>query len=303
VSEEVCVIAKYVIRTIIGLCVLVFGVCHNAESSFRPEVFEYENGLMSVKGRRMPLFPLLVKISETTGIEIFVLGQVRERYVSANLVEKPLYDALRSILNGYNYAVLYSGKQPLNGVHVMTSSRMNKAPRHPFAAIDTTSQVQEENRLAKGGDGFEAVFQEKDEMPTHVASVGVPQSEVEIGHGETRQSDGEYNAVIHQTPPPSYQDGNKPHKEGQQSISTSKSQVPGEQSISSPAEPIPPTIKPYTRERWLLGMIERLGQRIESGMSDRDYEMWSQIRGERYLQHDSELVAYYKEELQKLNDN
>ena len=54
------------------------------------------------------------------------------------------------------------------------------------------------------------------------------------------------------------------------------------------------------RKYELIQMIEELNQRIESGISDKEYEKWAKIRGQKYVTHDRVLLEHYQQILGEL---
>ena len=60
------------------------------------------------------------------------------------------------------------------------------------------------------------------------------------------------------------------------------------------------TNNPFAREDYLRYQIDKLITRIESGYSDRQYELWSQHRDPKYVTSDRDLLESYEKELQQL---
>lgn len=98
---------KIITHIIISSCMLVFFTANDASAS-RPEfLFQYKEGMISLNGESIPILPLLEKITEVSSIEIFVIDDIDSRSITVDFKDRPLEDALRSILKGCSYAILY----------------------------------------------------------------------------------------------------------------------------------------------------------------------------------------------------
>jgi hypothetical protein len=53
-------------------------------------------------------------------------------------------------------------------------------------------------------------------------------------------------------------------------------------------------------EQGILSQMENLEKRIQNGQSDREYEIWSSVRGEQFAVHDSERLAQKQQELESV---
>ncbi|RJX32653.1 MAG: hypothetical protein C4531_06225 [Desulfurivibrio sp.] len=60
--------------------------------------------------------------------------------------------------------------------------------------------------------------------------------------------------------------------------------------------------EPFVREDYLRYQIDKLTARIESGYSDRKFELWSQHRDSIYVTNDRELLARYEKELREMEN-
>ncbi|MEW6519455.1 MAG: hypothetical protein AB1461_08590 [Thermodesulfobacteriota bacterium] len=60
--------------------------------------------------------------------------------------------------------------------------------------------------------------------------------------------------------------------------------------------------EPFVREDYLRYQIDKLTARIESGYSDRQFELWSQHRDSNYVTNDRELLARYEKELREMEN-
>ena len=90
------------------VCLVVFSTCSFAKASAEPEVFKYKDGFISLKGDGVSFLPLLQRISESTGIQIVIVSHLNPSSISVDMTDKPIEEALKSILKGYSYAAIYS---------------------------------------------------------------------------------------------------------------------------------------------------------------------------------------------------
>jgi hypothetical protein len=56
-------------------------------------------------------------------------------------------------------------------------------------------------------------------------------------------------------------------------------------------------VAPHQEDR-IMVEIEALKKRIDSGISDREYEQWKKIRGPRFATHDRDRLAAYRKQLE-----
>jgi len=103
---------------------LVFFTANDARSASRSEFFfEYKEGMICLNGKRIPILPLLEKIIEASSIEIFVIDGIDSRSITADFKDRPLEDALKSILKDCNYAIVYCEDKSSTGkIHILKMS-------------------------------------------------------------------------------------------------------------------------------------------------------------------------------------
>jgi len=133
------------IRLFACVFLVVFSTCSFAKASVGPQVFEYRDGLISLKGDGLSLLPLLQRISESIGIQILVFGPLSPRAVSVDMIDKPVGEALKSILRGYSYAAIYSSDGSAGGVNIIsTGQALLFAPEgeEGVGNVDRTSREQ-----------------------------------------------------------------------------------------------------------------------------------------------------------------
>lgn len=90
-------------------CLFMPSVVRAATAPDKP-VLSFQDGRITVKASGTPLLQLLKEVSKTTGVEIAVAEKLRPGLINADIDNKPLEDALKSLLKGYNYAAIYSKK-------------------------------------------------------------------------------------------------------------------------------------------------------------------------------------------------
>ena len=277
------------------VCLVVFSTCSFAKVSVGPQVFEYRDGLISLKGDGLSLLPLLQRISESTGIQILVFGSLSPYPVSVDMIDKPVEEALKSILRGYSYAAIYSDGSA-GGVNIIGA----RGGRETNLLV--TSQKNRVSRI--------------DLPPTSVSSTGqaplfAPEEEEGVGNVDRTSRDQTAAVQNHEeiagkgNPLPSelrtYIGSNKGAERPviyvpTQSVGTRARQQT--EAVGQQTEAIARAAM-ATREGGYSVFIEELERRIESGQSDRDYELWSRIKGPRYVEHDRVRLERYRELLDR----
>lgn len=101
--------SKYSIILLIIVSIWVFPLFKGelARADNKSELI-YLDGRLTLKAVKTPLLPLLKKIAESTGIDISISKELGPDDISAQIVDQPLESALKRILQGFNYAVIYS---------------------------------------------------------------------------------------------------------------------------------------------------------------------------------------------------
>lgn len=68
----------------------------------------WEEGRLTAVVEDMPLVEFLAKLSDLTGIDIAVSKELKLENISLKLTERPLDEAIKTILKGYSYAAVYT---------------------------------------------------------------------------------------------------------------------------------------------------------------------------------------------------
>lgn len=78
----------------------------------------FQNGKMSIQASKTPFLPLMEEISRKANLSIFLVDKDLPERVSVNIRNVTVEQALRRVLNGYNYAVIFSAFADDGGVYV-----------------------------------------------------------------------------------------------------------------------------------------------------------------------------------------
>ena len=118
---------------------LVFFTANHASASRSELLLQYKEGMISLKGDRIAIMPLLEKITEVSSIEIFLIDDIDSRSINVDFKDTPLEDALRSILKGCSYAILYyKDKSPKGRIHTMSTFSIARTNNIPALAAGKT---------------------------------------------------------------------------------------------------------------------------------------------------------------------
>jgi hypothetical protein len=98
---------KSVIICAVMLSLLVFGHIEPAGAGIKSGM-SYADGRLTIEADQVPLFQLLEVIAKSAGIDIFISKGFMPGSASLKVAHEPLEVALKSLLHGYNYAVIYS---------------------------------------------------------------------------------------------------------------------------------------------------------------------------------------------------
>jgi hypothetical protein len=109
----------------------LWGAHDQAQGASRVETLEYENGLMSLSADQAPIMPVLDRITEAADIDVFVFDDVSRARVTADFEDRPLGDALHSVLKGYSYAVVYYSESGAHGGRTMLQFARARSERSP----------------------------------------------------------------------------------------------------------------------------------------------------------------------------
>ena len=273
------------------VCLMVFSTCNFAKASVKPEILEYRNGLISIKGDGLSLLPLLQKISESTGIQIVVFCPLSPRAVSVDMVDKPVEQAFRSILRGYSYAAIYSDASA-GGVNIITAR----------GGREINPNVRNSNDQNLLTNPSATSRKEKEESSTGQAQLFVPEWKEGAGNVDRRTSREQTSAALDHGAIDQRAMIQKEIKkeQGEPKAGTGKPDTEQTGVAQEQTEAIRQIrAAGATREERIRYQIEKLERRIESGRSDWDYGIWSGIKGPMYVEHDQVRLERYRELLDK----
>ncbi len=94
---------------------VVLSYAHAAVPAEKPSVFQWDGRHLSVKGSHLNLLSVLERISDLTGLDIYLFDPVRKEAVSVDLRERDLHEALHALLKRYNYALVFKQERPDDG--------------------------------------------------------------------------------------------------------------------------------------------------------------------------------------------
>ena len=94
------------------ICFLLFTLPCAAPSSHADTGLEYQNGLVSVQKFNISLINFLEDLSELANIKIYLVETVDPaRRIRVNFDHQQIEKVLRSVLRGYNHAIIFNGQQ------------------------------------------------------------------------------------------------------------------------------------------------------------------------------------------------
>ena len=116
---------------VIAICLFAAALPGPAQGSVPPGVlFDYRNGLFSVRGENVPLLPLLETIAARAGVGIYLFGDIPS-HVTVALEGRSLESALRSLLRGCSHAVVYDETDPAQRIVFFGPSRASRLAELP----------------------------------------------------------------------------------------------------------------------------------------------------------------------------
>lgn len=248
---------------LVTLALFFPGVCFSAIPS---GAVSLRGELVTVRAREMPLLTLLQQISEATGTEIYLFCPAGSKRVTVEFTDRPLESALGTILKGCSYAVVSGDEGRLKGaVYLMVARGDAGVGQREWAGASGGEAAQGDY----GQPGSGAVAEASGWSPDG-SEVGTPEGPPAKGQGR----------------------GGGP---GVQSPTASAPRPAGSTAGQAAREG---AFSPQAR---LERMIQELEQRIASGASDRDFDMYVKNGADpRYLVHDRERVDSLKQRLRGL---
>ncbi len=103
-------ISIYVVILTAGIC-LLWSVSPEPACAETHPVVRYASGKLTLKAKDVSLISLLRDISGVTGMEVFVDKDINPAKINVDINNKSLENGLKSILKGFNYALIYDKKK------------------------------------------------------------------------------------------------------------------------------------------------------------------------------------------------
>jgi len=280
-------------------------------------------GLIHISAPDMPLKIVLEELSLKAGIQIFLFDKISGQGLPQEIEAYTLENALKVLLKGHSYAILYSrpdighgkakvvpSEKGLEGsvslshetrVHeFFPSPVLTKLTENPRRVQQTrATMARAETSRANSDDHHTA----KNRFTAQRPASGIaqrPASAIGPEHGSvTGPVATAASTQTAQSNSQKSQPGTAPENPagvtpGSVQMYASSTSDPTELTSSSPSGAVPAAANP--RDIY-SGIIQTLEQRISSGLSDTEYERWVAVRGEQYVIHDREKLAYYKKRL------
>lgn len=262
--------------------------------------FEYANGLLTLEANQRPISEVLAQISGAVGIEIIVFDPIDSARISVTVKDKPLEEALRTILKGYSHSVVYNPKRESQGVRIVQQPKRDPRRNMPYAQPSLAS--------AGGGNQSPLVLIEPEgQGPLETASAvqGEKTAEVNQGGGNAAEQPGNEGEKSEQaasaagggelaqkteTPSP------EPSPQASPQLATLSSEGVQSQAPQGGNSNSYVTPNPVERLQKLIAMAE---DRITSGASDKDYEINMKLSGDGYVVHDRDRIEFWQEALNR----
>ncbi len=255
----------------------------------------FSDGKLTVMVNRASLLDVITAVSEETGTSIYIFDDASCNEVTVELKDRSFKSALRSILRGVNYAVVYEVGFKNGSVTWIegTEGKKGNIRKNKFSELRTAgksgtssrkkvvSTMQDASRSSFPG-GSNTLSEKKqsetgnDAVKTEYiyGSRGSLSANNEINTGETDAVSGSTNASTGNVTDRSESNGFPSwYYEGMSS-----------------------------EEVRIMGKIDLLESQIESGYADRHYDHWVKLRGAGIVRHASELIEEYEERLEKLQN-
>ena len=296
----------------------------------RKEAVVYDKGLVTVRDGNIPIMPLLETLSEQAGIHIFLFEPLRGERIRAGIEELPLDQFLSQVLKGRSHAVLYhpsgaarsGGPSPPRMVNPAQPGKAHLAPGGEVDGEITPASAPGEKDAQRDPAGrtldpdrartvriLPAPSRASSSQPARKAAVTSPSEGSERSEASSPGvSAYGFNMASSGTDGSPQRASSTQTASGSGGGAASAPSTPtgaGETTTPTPAlakpTPPPPGISSgdidWTNKDQIQLIVNHLEERIASGRSDRDYEKWASIKGEKYVTHDKETLAYYEQRL------
>jgi hypothetical protein len=279
--------------SILCMMFLVLGVPQAALLDAAPQgkPFEFKDGRLSIEVDQAPLEEVLYRITGAAGVEIIVFDPIKSASVSLRIKDRPLEQALGSVLKGYSYSVVYNPDGERGGLRIVEQPRPS-GPRH--ARIGTPAAAaagapQEGPLVVIAAEPLAA--EQGESGPAGPSGEGAPASPSSGQQGSTGPAGpgtggGGPGAGLESSP-----------QESQEAAGASAREVPasgaqGDLAGAGSQRPGP--------EQRLKSLIARYEERVESDQSDSDYEMAVALSGGAHpVTHDLDRIEFWKEALKR----
>lgn len=100
-------IPKTAVCLFLGILLFLSAGAPNAVAQ-KAFTLSYHKGLLSLQADQAPLVKILRELADKTGIDVMVSPDIQPMDVSIRLAEEPVELALRRLLRGFSYAVVYA---------------------------------------------------------------------------------------------------------------------------------------------------------------------------------------------------
>ncbi len=271
----------------------------------------FEEGLVSLREGNAPVLSVLEALSEAAGIHIFLFEPLGTERVRGPAEGMPLEQFLGSVLKGTSHAVLYGPSTPLSvSTPVMTGSSEQEAgpgvTEHaggdhalpggtghgiPTGTAGPPSRI---HAVASGGLPAEvAALRGLSKTPARVSAPGVSGYGFSLNAfpgGDTAPAPASATASVSPGVPGVASGSGAP-----KGIEEKPPEEAGMQGPTGPPSDFVQKAKAQTYQEALADTIARLEARIQSGESDVEYARWAQVRGDGYVIHDRDRLAYYQQ--------
>ena len=277
-------------------------------ASVRDGNIVYSNGKLSIKLNQVTLRDVITSISDKTGTSIFIFDDAAQNKVTVDFKNRSFKSALRSVLRGVNYAVVYEdgfkngsvtwieGTGRKNGmagikssgrVAVRSGSGNTKAAARRAVNSGTSSSRSIGTTVKNISSTYQTVRPDKSITNTAAGTV------VDYRYGGS----GSSTSITDSTADNQYTSSDS------EDDSDILAENTGENAEISEKADMPVWYEEGMSEKelFLRGKIDVLERQIESGYADRQYDHWVKLRGSKIVRHASELIEEYEGMLQKMS--
>ena len=318
-----------------------YGSTHGEEAD-TPHYLVCRQDRLTLKTDMTPLVQLVEEIAAAAGIEIITASTMySDQFVAADIQDGSVEKIIQALLDGYNYLIFFSTEAPRQGLHLLSGTMPAPVGEKLLVLTANGDRYQLVKGNPPSGvkgktDGMNAT-----KIPGLPDGVSTPSAHSLNDRGNSSpENHAQRNLaglVRENLFLPLKKHENKEEKMTMHTRETSYSEAaPAEKNVSS----LPGTenslteaddeegmaeygdaaalresfaddfdndteetaVDQFVREDYLRYQIDKLATRIESGYSDRLFELWSQHRDSKYVTNDRDLLVQYEKELRTLED-